>query len=52
MIDPKDLNLIHRMDDVQTVFKFLKKNLPQEAESTCPAVAKATFSKQHFLRGK
>jgi len=46
MIDAKDLNLIHRVDDVQTAFKLLKDRLPKEKEAVCPAIAKAKFSKR------
>ncbi len=46
MIDAKDVNLIHRVDDVQTAFKFLKNRLPKEKEAVCPAIAKARFSKR------
>ena len=45
MIDAKDLKLIHRVDDVQSAFEFLKNRLPKEKEGTYPAIAKATFSK-------
>lgn len=45
MIDTKDLNLIHRVDDVQTAFELLKNRLPKEKEAVCPAIAKAKFSK-------
>lgn len=45
MIDAEDLNLIHRVDNVQTAFEFLKNRLPKEKEVTCPAIAKAKFSK-------
>ncbi len=43
-IDSEDLNLIKQVDDVQTAFDYLKKNLPQKAEATYPALAKAKFS--------
>ncbi|MBE7444396.1 MAG: TIGR00730 family Rossman fold protein [Planctomycetia bacterium] len=45
MIDEEDLNLIHRVGDVQTAFELLKNCLPKEKESVCPAIAKAKFSK-------
>ncbi|MBE7445336.1 MAG: TIGR00730 family Rossman fold protein [Planctomycetia bacterium] len=45
MIDTKDLNLIHRVDDVQAAFELLKNRLPKEKEAVCPAIAKAKFSK-------
>ena len=46
MIDDKDVNLIHRVDDVQTAFKLLKDRLPKEKEAVYPAIAKANFSLQ------
>ncbi len=45
MIDAEDLNLIHRVDNVQIAFEFLKNCLPGEKEAVCPAIAKARFSK-------
>ena len=44
MIDAKDLNLIHRVDDVQGAFNLLQSRLPKENEAACPAIAKARFS--------
>ncbi len=43
MIDTKDLNLIHHVDDVQTAFELLKNRLPRKKETACPAIAKAVF---------
>lgn len=45
MIDKKDLDLIHRVDDVQAALSLLKKHLPKEKEATFPAIAKSRFSK-------
>ena len=45
MIDAEDLNLIHRVDDVQTAFELLENRLPKEKDAVCPAIAKAKFSK-------
>lgn len=44
-IDAKDLKLIHRVDDVQTAFNFLKDRLPKKTEAISPAIAKTKFSK-------
>ena len=44
MIDYKDLNLIHRIDDVETALELLKKRLPSPKSTTYPEIAKATFS--------
>ena len=44
MISSKDLNLIHRIDDVQTAFELLINRLPQPKSSKCPKIAKANFS--------
>ena len=44
MIDAKDLDLIQKVDDVQSAFEFLTTRLPKESEATCPAIAKAKFS--------
>lgn len=46
MIDAKDLTLIHRVDDVQTAFEFLKNRLPKEKEDHFPAIAKTKFSRR------
>ncbi len=46
MIDAKDLKLIHRFDDVNSAFEFLKERLPKEKEAICPAIAKEKFSKK------
>ncbi|PWU20872.1 MAG: TIGR00730 family Rossman fold protein [Bdellovibrio sp.] len=45
MIDPEDLKLVQRVDDVDTAFQFLKDNLPKEKEAAYPSFAKAKFSK-------
>jgi uncharacterized protein (TIGR00730 family) len=44
MIDNKDLDIIHRVDDVQTAFVLLKNHLPREIGGPIPEIAKATFS--------
>jgi len=44
MIDPEDLTLIKKVDDVQTAFDYLKNNLPKEVEAVYPAIAKNKFS--------
>ena len=49
MIDAKDLNLIHRVDDVETAFELLKSRLPKEPEEVAsPAIANARFSKSSY----
>lgn len=44
MISKKDLNLIHRVDDVTTALNLIKELLPAETTESCPEFAKATFS--------
>jgi uncharacterized protein (TIGR00730 family) len=46
MIDAKSLNLVHRVEDVQTAFQLLKNRLPKETEGVTPAIAKTMFSKK------
>ncbi len=40
VIGAEDLKLIHRVDDVQSAFAFLKERLPKEKEEDFPAIAK------------
>lgn len=44
MIDASDMNLIHRVNDVETAFDFLTSHLPTEEKAICPSIAKARFS--------
>ncbi len=45
MIDPADLKLIHRVDDVDSAFEYLKKYLPLDETNGLPAFAKTQFSR-------
>jgi len=44
MIEPSNLRLIHRADDVDTALKVLKRHLPMKPGKGLPAIAKARFS--------